>query len=231
MLLHNDDTILFAVFAHTSRIFTLGLPGVYVLIPAYIKCIEQLSVRNDIPNQVTEACLTIISSIIPLEARYATQKYTDFTDYAPNPDEKAEKLFVNMKYGVLKIIKSFLTVHVALKNYQYCEQLLWDCSNLLFTQLLLNDNEDLFVSESLILLLDFMSNKNTLVACAAIDGITLLVHDKSHHQRHQIFGICHTVIDRICWSISSQIPNKGEKFAGRETVIFCIFILTNISAI
>jgi hypothetical protein len=68
-----------------------------------------------------------------------------------------------------------------------------------------------------------MAHKNHKVACAAIDGVTLLVQDKQLFEIEQVSHISQletyiSVIDRICWSISEHI-SRDEKGSRREIAI------------
>jgi hypothetical protein len=176
--------------------------------------------KGDIPNPVTESILCLISSIAPLEARYTNgvSPIDEIREYIPDINSKGLEIFHNLKYGLVEIITNMLQSHSSRANFQYCQHLLWETSNILFQHMLLNVQQSQFVNLSLILLLDHMSYHNYQVACAAIDGISLLAHDKSQYQIEQISEYCDLIVDRICWSISAHL-SSAEKITHKEIAI------------
>jgi hypothetical protein len=48
LLASKEDVVVFMVLTNSSEIFSLALPGVYVLVPSYISCIKLLVIILDI---------------------------------------------------------------------------------------------------------------------------------------------------------------------------------------
>lgn len=70
-----------------------------------------------------------------------------------------------------------------------------------------------------------MAHKETSVCCAAINGVMLLVQDKSLFEIDQETYM--TVVDRICWSISEHISRDGKHFQRDVAVVGTKIIMKN----
>ncbi|KNC97790.1 uncharacterized protein SPPG_06786 [Spizellomyces punctatus DAOM BR117] len=77
----DDRKVVYAILANCRKLFALGLPGSYILIQPFMKCIRNLFVdggqkadAQNIPESIRQDAIVILSSLIPVSNHYGRQE-------------------------------------------------------------------------------------------------------------------------------------------------------------
>lgn len=181
LLSSNEDLVIHSLLTNSDNIFSLNLPGSTLLVPVYMKCIAA-QIAKECPPHVISSILTILSALIPLEARYGSDDWGETEAvYDTTKSQSGTLIFANLKLGLFKLLESLLQTQLTKQNYTSCQSVLWELGNLIFYECLTaqssNDKTKFFFNDCLNLVLENMAFRDPLVSCAAIESITLLVQD------------------------------------------------------
>jgi hypothetical protein len=147
-LTKSTDYIRYTVLQNNVKVYSLGLPGITITIPAMIETCSKLSLLVDIPPIVVKSMITILGSLIVYEKMYHRELKTPYVgmeegeqiiQYNPPHDVKGAAVFEHLKYGLRDIFQNTLSLHLKEKNYDFCEMVLWNFSIMLIEEFIENN--------------------------------------------------------------------------------------------
>jgi hypothetical protein len=122
---------------------------------------------------VFRSSVAIAGSLIVYENHYKPESANEI--YDTDIDSKGIHVFGKLKHGLRQYLQKSLAFQTKLNNFDVCEIIVWNLGIFLLEEW--NQNSDFhskFKNDILLLVLDHISAKNTNVACAAADVISLV---------------------------------------------------------
>ncbi|PRP87619.1 ral GTPase-activating protein subunit alpha-1-like [Planoprotostelium fungivorum] len=86
-----DHSVVLQILSGCRSVFSLELPGSYILIPSMIQQITQLFKKSDTPESTLVECMTIISSIIPVP--FHLKEINNFTNWINGSGGSKEEMY------------------------------------------------------------------------------------------------------------------------------------------
>ena len=190
------DAAKFALIQGCGRIFALCLPGSTILVPKFLKTYKEFSVRIDVPSEVVTAMIQSMSSLVSFEKRYEETSA-----------ESAHFECLKSNRAVIKVIlQNLLQTHSSIRNYEHCEAILW-----LFGLYVIEDklNQQVPISDPIIILLDNIAFRDVRMACAATDSLSLIAANSKRLGLVQEDIV--VILDRILFSVPDHLSHGKNK--------------------
>jgi ferredoxin-fold anticodon binding domain-containing protein len=148
ILTSSTDYVKYSVLQNSSKLYSLGLPGITITIPSMMEACTKLSLLADVPPSVVKSMIIILGSLMVYEKVYHREMKTPYIgmeeaeqviQYRPSSDAKGVGVFEYLKYGVRDTLQNILSLHLKEKNYDFCEMVLWNFSIMLVEEFIENN--------------------------------------------------------------------------------------------
>jgi hypothetical protein len=156
-----------------------------------------------------EQVCKILSSLVPLEARY-TQDYhvIDQEDTTYKFSKSGLETFKNLKYILLQAVENLIGYQVKKDNADIGQLLIWIVSSLAFHELTCYKHVNGFIERCILFLCIHMGDLNASISCAATKGLDIIIQANLF----SVFddNIIALIIKEVCDSIANLLKSYAQ---------------------